>query len=182
MKRVKSFLKSIFRLSLNPEKREKVVWQDLKKLHANAEWRSGIYENEKRIEVLFEISKNEAVTYFYWIYNNELHLRVKVLENFIPQLATELFIMASHFNNLLNSGVVVVNTESLYVEYHLKIEILIPLLYPDEIYNILIRHFNTSKDIFWAFQKLIDSNEDPVLIIADLLEKNKNESSNTSGK
>jgi hypothetical protein len=38
-----------------------------------------------------------------------------------------------------------------------------------------VRHYNTSKDIYWAFQKLVLENEIPALIIADLLKKNDEE-------
>ena len=71
----------------------------------------------------------------------------------------------------MNNGVVKVNTESLYVEYCQKIDILIPLLYKGVIYQQLIAHYNTSKDIHWAFQKLIKENEAPAIIIADLFKK-----------
>jgi Cdc6-like AAA superfamily ATPase len=65
-----------------------------------------------------------------------------------------------------------------YVEYHRKRDLLIPLLYSDEIDEQINRHYNTAKDIYAAFQRLIKENEAPAIIIADLLnkieEKNQN--------
>ena len=108
------------------------------------------------------------------IYDGFYHCRVKIHENYRVELTTQLFVLASHFNNLLNSGVVVVNVDKQYIEYHLKTDILIPTLYTGEIQEIKVRHFNVSKDIFWAFNELIYKNEEPALIIADLL-RSKNE-------
>jgi hypothetical protein len=34
------------------------------------------------------------------------------------------------------------------------------------------RHYNTAKDIYSAFQRLINENESPAIIIADLLNNN----------
>jgi len=86
-----------------------------------------------------------------------------------------LFILAAHFNNLLNNGTVKVNTEDLFVEYMVKRDVLIPLLYPEEIHHQIVRHHYTSNDIYWAFKKLVEENEAPAIIIADLFRKKENE-------
>ena len=174
-KNLRSFFERIYRLSLNYNKQEALVWEDLKKLHTDAEWRSGIYEKDKCIESVFEFSKEKTGTFFYMLYEGYYHCRVKILEDFPQELTTDFFILAAHFNNLLNNGVVIINVENQYVEYHTKREILIALLYTGEIYDMLIRHFKTSKDICWAFQRLVKENESPAIIIADLLKRNGNE-------
>jgi len=173
MNKLKFYLKRIYRLSVNFQKQEEIVWTDLKKLHADADWKSGIYEKEKYIETIFEISNGKAGTFYYMIYDECFHCRVKILEEFHPDLTTDLFILAAHFNNLLNNGVVIVNVNSQFVEYHQKRDILIPLLYSGEIHGQLNRHFNTSKDIYSAFQRLIIEQEAPAIIIADLLKNNE---------
>ncbi|MBT3612342.1 MAG: hypothetical protein HN522_05325 [Flavobacteriales bacterium] len=173
MNKIKYYLQRIYRLSLSFKKREEIVWKELKKLHSDAEWKSGIYEKEKYIETIFEISNGKAGTFYYMIYDDSFHCRVKILEEFPSDLTTDLFILASHFNNLLNNGVVVINVNNLYVEYHQKRNLLIPLLYNGEIYDQLNRHFNTSKDIYSAFQRLVLEQEAPAIIIADLLKENE---------
>ena len=167
--KLKSYFKMFYRLTLNYEKQEEAVWNDLKKFHADADWNSGVYEKDKYIETIFEISNGKAGTFYYMIYDECFHCRVTILEEFHPDLTTDLFILAAHFNNLLNNGVVIVNVNSQYVEYHQKRDILIPLLYSGEIHGQLKRHFNTSKDIYSAFQRLIIEQEAPAIIIADLL-------------
>jgi hypothetical protein len=173
MKKIKFYLKRIYRLTLSNEKQESLVWKELKKLHKDAEWDSGIYEKDKYVETIFKISENKGTTFYYMIYDEYFHCRVKILETFNQEFTTELFILAAHFNNILNNGVVIVNIHNNYVEYHQKKEILIPLLYSGEIYGQLMNHHKISKDIFGAFQRLVIEQEAPAIIIADLLKKNE---------
>jgi len=49
------------------------------------------------------------------------------------------------------------------------------LLYTNTIYDQIFGHYKTSKDIYWAFQKLVEENEAPAIIIADLLRKREEE-------
>lgn len=175
MNKIKFYLKRIYRLSLNFRKQEEIVWNDLKKLHADANWQSGIYEKDKYIETIFKISTGKKGNFFYMIYDECFHCRVKILEEFNTDFTTDLFILAAHFNNLLNNGVVIVNVNSRYVEYHVKRDMLIPLLYSGEIHAQLNRHFDTSKDIYSAFQRLITEHEAPAIIIADLLKNNESD-------
>ena len=173
MRKIKFYFQQLYRLALSAEKQEKLVWADLKKLHTNSNWRSGIFENDKCIESIFELGEDKLGKFFYMIYDGFYHCRVKIIDGFPIELTTDLFILASHFNNLLNNGVVIINVQSQYVEFHMKRDLLITLLYNGEIYDQLIRHQNISKDIHWAFEKLINENEAPAIIIADLLNKNK---------
>lgn len=113
------------------------------------------------------------------IYDGFFHCRVKILEEFPTELTTDLFILAAHFNNVLNNGVVVVNVHSEYVEYHQKKDLLVPLLYTGEVYGQLMQHHTTSKEIYAAFQRLIIEQEAPAIIIADLLKKKQEPDNNT---
>ena len=172
MNKLKFYLQRIYRLTLSFKKQEEIVWTELKKLHADAEWKSGVYEKEKYIETIFEIGNDQGAIFYYMIYDDSFHCRVKILDDYPTELTTDLFILATHFNNLLNNGVVIVNVNSHYVEYHQKRDLLIPLLYNSEIHGQSIRHYNTSKDIYLAFERLVIEREAPAIIIADLL-KNK---------
>ena len=172
------YLKRLYRVSLNIHKQEEILWNDLKKIHLHAEWRHGVYEKDRLIETSFEIEDGQGLTFYYSVYNLCFHCRVKIIEQYPIELTTDLFILAAHFNNLLNNGVVIVHVNNGYVEYHQKRDLLIPLLYSDEIEEQINRHYNTAKDIYAAFQRLIKENEAPAIIIADLLnkieEKNQN--------
>ena len=175
MKKIKRYLKQIYRLTVSHKKGEAIVWRDLKKLHSEAGWKHGIYEKEKYIETVFEIGNGNLGIFYHMIYDRNFHCRVKILEDFDDELTTELFILAAHFNNLLNYGIVVINVGNHFIEYHQKKDILVPLLFNDEMHEQLVRHYEASKDIHSAFQRLVIEREAPAIIIADLVnEKNRN--------
>ena len=96
---------------------------------------------------------------------------LKAIKEFDQDLTTDIFILATHLNNLLNSGTVLINAEQNYVEYVLKTDLLIPLLYKGEIENKITRHYSTTININKAFQRLINEQEVPAIIIADLLKE-----------
>jgi len=75
-------------------------------------------------------------------------------------------------------GIVTVDVEDNTVNYSIKSDLIVNIIYQGEIHHQILNHFNTSRDIFWAFNRLIEENEEPALIIADLLkmkEENKSE-------
>lgn len=172
LEKLKYYMQRIYRLSLSDQKQELLVWEDLKKLHQNAEWKSGIYEKDKTIEACFEISNERLGSFYYVLDDGYLHFMVKVLEDFPAELTTDIFVLAAHFNNLLNIGTVVINVKGGYVEYCQKRELLIPLLYTGDIYQQMVRHYNVTKDIYSAFNRLVEEQEAPAIIIADLLKNN----------
>ena len=109
--------------------------------------------------------------FYNMIYDGCFHCRVKVLDAYPVELTTELFILAAHFNNVLNHGVVVVNVDIGFVEYHWKRDLLMPLLYTADAYNQILSHYESSKEIYFAYQRLVVEGEAPAIIIADLLRK-----------
>ena len=169
MKKVIYLLKQIYRLSLNQVKQEKMVWNDLKKHHEDQKYQSGVFEKDRYLESVFQISDKKSLLFFYGIFENKFDCRVKILKEFDQDLTTDIFILATHLNNLLNSGTVLINAEQNYVEYVLKTDLLIPLLYKGEIENKITRHYSTTRNINKAFQRLINEQEAPAIIIADLL-------------
>ena len=175
MKKLKFYLKQIYRLSLSFKKQEEIVWNDLKKLHADSDWKSGVHEKEKYIETFFQIGDERVERFFYMIYDGYFDCRVKILDRFPVDITSDIFILATHFNNLISNGEVIINVNNNYVEFRQKREWLIPLLYTHEIYNQLNNHFTMSIDIFSAFQRLVDAQEAPAIIIADLLKEKEKE-------
>ena len=174
MKKLKFYLKRVYRLALSFKKQEEIVWSDLKKLHAEIDFKSGVYEKEKYIETFFQIGDEKVGRFFHMIYDGYFDCRVKILDRFPVDLTSDIFILATHFNNLISNGAVLVNVNNNYVEYRQKREWLIPLLYTHEIYGQLNNHFTMSKDIYEAFQRLVENKEAPAIIIADLLKEKKN--------
>ena len=54
-----------------------------------------------------------------------------------------------------------------FIEYDEKIDLLIPLLFKGEIHAQIKRHHQTTKDIYSAFQRLVNENETPAIIMAN---------------
>jgi hypothetical protein len=171
MNKFKFYLQRIYRLTLSIKKQKELVWKELKKLHADSDWKHGVYEKEKYIETIFELDAEKLAAFYYMIYDGRFHCLVKILKDYPTECTTDLFILAQHFNNLVDNGVLIVNAENRYVEYHQKRDWLISLLYTNETYGQIIQHYNASKDIYRAFQRLIYEREEPVIIIADLLKE-----------
>ena len=80
--KIKYYLRRIYRLSLPTNKWEDLVWKDLKQLHLDAKWHSGVHEHEKLINCVFNINDNKSLQYFHYIHYGQFHVRVKVVEEF----------------------------------------------------------------------------------------------------
>jgi len=65
------------------------------------------------------------------------------------------------------------------VEFEMKRDLLIPFLEPEELHIQISMHYDVSIDIHLAFQRLLEEQEAPAIIIADLIasraDKNKPE-------
>ena len=110
------YFKRIFYLSLNAKKQDLLAWRQLKQMHFDAGWKSGIYESEMQIVTSFEIGNENSAKFGYYIENIEYHCKVNIVENYSPEMTTDFFILATHFNNLLNKGKV-----EMYPFHHLHI-------------------------------------------------------------
>ena len=170
------YFRRLYRLSVSAERQETMLVNDILKLHRDAGWRFGYFEADKLVRSGFEVAPGISLVYYYQVSDNHFHCRVRVLEEFPEESTEQLFILAAHFNNLLNHGVVVVDADDHFVEYQVKQSILLPLLYTGELYNQIMQHFNGSKDIHTSFLRLIEEHEAPAIIIADLLRSRQKDS------
>ncbi len=176
--KISLYFRNIYRLSISAKKYDNIVFKHLIKLHKDLNWHFGVFEAEKYIVTTFNITENTPVKFYYMIFDGKFHCHVKILNSFPKEITTELFILATHFNNLLRNGIVTVDVEDNTVNYSIKSDLIVNIIYQGEIHHQILNHFNTSRDIFWAFNRLIEENEEPALIIADLLkmkEENKSE-------
>lgn len=169
MNLVKISIQRWWRLTFRGKQREEVVWQDLKDFLQHEAWRVGLFEKERYAEVLFQLSDQAIVPFYYAVQEHELNLQVNAMESIPPELISDAFILSAHLNNVLNWGKVLVDAESGVVLHHVKVNLLIPFLFPNEIEVSIVRHFHTSKDIHDAFRRLVEEREAPAIIIADLL-------------
>lgn len=86
------------------------------------------------------------------------------------ELTSDIFILATHFNNILDYGTVTINTGRQSVDYTFNHNILLPYLYPGYLHAQTRKHLDNFRDLLYpAFQRLIHEGEAPAIIIADLL-------------
>jgi len=173
MKYLFHFLKVAFRISFNYNRQEELVWNDLKEYHKIQEYNSGVFEKEKTIESEFPILEEKFLKFTYFTQNGKLHFTSLILNKYDPDIASEVFILATHFNNILNEGSVIVHPNHLCVQFVLKTSYIANLVYPADKHRYTKMHYDSSIDVFWAFVKLVTEKEDPAIIIADLLRKKK---------
>lgn len=155
--------------SITIKKSAKYAWKELLKHHKNGDWRYGQYDNY--VECNFIVDDKNTLRFFYEVENTGLTFRSFILVDFDEEISTQLLILASHFNNLLSFGSVKVNLKHHYVEFSYTRDLLVYSLYPSTINNDTLSHFNTTKNIFWAFNELISSGDEPVFIFSELLRR-----------
>ena len=168
---IKLKLKLAYRLNLDKSKQELTVWKDLIKLHKSENWNYTIHEKSYCLESIVPINENTFNRFFYMIYGNKFHSSVKLLYDYPDEIATEIFILAMHINNILNDGIISINTEKNYVEYTKKESILTTLLVPNQLKNQIILHYEASVKMQWAFYELLKRKEEPLIVFAEFMRR-----------
>ena len=168
-RKLSQYFEQFYRISQNYSKQESLVWEDLKKLYLKENFEHGVFEHNKVIEGYFAIAENVGETFFHTVTDGKFQCVVYVLRNFPVELTTDLFILASHFNNLLTFDKVIIDTTDKNVIFCSSVDFLLPLLYSGEMFGQICRHYELSKEIYWACNKFMEGNEPPAMIIADFV-------------
>ncbi len=179
MNRLAHYLRMCYRLTLNADKQEEALWKEMKKFHLRQDYPSGIYEKEKTISATLKLTEYKSETFSYSLVFGQYYCNVRLIRSYPEELSPEIFILTTHLNNILIEGGVSVDTEEQCVEYTIRKDILVTLLYPGFIYERMNRHYKVAKRLHQAFTRLINENEAPALIVADILkslEKEEKES------
>ena len=164
-------IKRIYRL-LRVNHRSQIVWNELIKLHRKENWNFGLYENERYIRTTFKDNNNE-LEFNYQVTDEKLILRAIIAVGFSEENITDIMILSSHLNNLLTFGMVRVNIDDNYVEFIYHGDLLTYMLYPVVIHSNIGRHFRITSDCYWAFSHMLNSGEEPVFVISELLKRNE---------
>jgi hypothetical protein len=175
IKDIPSVIKRILRV-ITVKNHSEIVWKELIKLHKKEGWHFGQFDKEKIIETTFFFENAKIYRKFrYAITQQKLIFNTEILSDFQTESTHDVMILASHFNSLLTSGVVRVDTIDRKVHYEYSSDLTLYALYPGELHNDLARHFLITQDCFWAYTQIMETNEDPVFIIAELLKRNEKE-------
>ena len=175
MKKIRQWLKKSRAVNLDAKCQEIRVWKQLKEFLEYKKYRFGAFESEKTCEVQLEIIEDYYKTFYFTINNNELHLRVKIFDEYPIDKATDIFVLASHLNNVLKTGKIKVNVKYKYVEYYIRKNIVLFLLEDNELLETINTHHSTSITLFYSFFRLIENDTPPVEIISDILKANEEE-------
>ena len=163
------YLKAAFKLSLNHNRQEELVWNDLKEYHKTQNYNSGVFEKDRTIESIFPITETKSLKFIYYTQSGKLYFASLISNKYDPDIASEIFILATHFNNIFREGSVVVYPNDLCVQFQMKTSYVANIVYPADKHRYTKLHYDSSIDVFWAFDKLVTDREDPAIIIADLL-------------
>ena len=175
MRKIRQWFKNSKIVNLDVKNQEIELWEKLKAFLEFKKYRFGAFEREKTCEVQLEIIESYFKTYYYSIDENELHLRVQLVEEYPVEQATDIFVLASHLNNILRVGKVKINVKYNYVEYHISKNNLLFLLDEKELVAFISSHYSVSQTLFFAYYQLINQGIPPVEIISDLLNSNDEE-------
>lgn len=167
-------IRKIYRL-LNEKKQSAIVWNELIKLHKEANWHFGQFENQKYIVTNFDLNDNQNQKFRYDVSQNELEFHTFILNSFDEDKTTDILVLASHFNSLLNFGKIRVNIKYNCVEYIHSGNLITYMLFPTEIHSDIKSHYNLTKDCCWAFTNLVETGEDPVFVFSELLRRKDND-------
>ena len=175
MRKIRQWFKNSKIVNLDVKNQEIELWEKLKAFLEFKKYRFGAFEREKTCEVQLEIIESYFKTYYYSIDENELHLRVQLVEEYPVEQATDIFVLASHLNNILRVGKVKINVKYNYVEYHISKNNLLFLLDEKELVAFISSHYSVSQTLFFAYYQLINQGIPPVEIISELLNPNEEE-------
>lgn len=168
-------IRRIYRI-VNVKKCSEFVWKDLIKYYKESGLNFGQFDIDKRIEIGFEVY-DSFVKLNYTITNDKLIFSAIILNDFDEDKTNDIMVLASHFNGLLNFGVVKVSLKYNYVEFIHSGDLITYMLYPGEICSDISTHFSLTKDCLWSFKTLIETGDDPVFVFSELL-KYKEEENN----
>ena len=171
--KLKFLLRRIYRL-LTVSKSSQYVWKELIKYHKESGWNYGQFEQEKNIRCLFAINEQRSLNFSYTVEQNSLHFNSIILHSFDEERTNDVMILASHFNNLLNYGVVRVNLNNNYIEYDCSVDLLLFSLFPSKIKSYADMHYGLTIDCYWAFNNMIVTGDDPVFVFSELMRNKEN--------
>ena len=172
--KIKYFFERIYR-TLNVKKASHFVWKELIKYHKSSGWNFGQFDNDKHIKCNFKMDDTTCTDFNYAVGSDRLLFTSTILQEFDEEITNDILVLASHFNGLLNFGVVKVSVKYNYVEFIYSRDLLTYSLFPGEISRDTDIHFEITKDCFWSFRNMIETGQDPVFVFSDFLRKKEEE-------
>jgi hypothetical protein len=169
-RKIKFTFQRIYRL-LDVKNASQYVWKELIQLHKNAGRNFGQFEKDKLIKMSFEVYETNRIDFNYSVNSGNLFYRATILNSFDEEITNDILVLASHFNGLLNFGIVKVSVKYNYVEFVYSRDVIIYSLFSGEIDSDTDTHYSLAKDCYWSFTNLIETGDDPVFVFSEFLRR-----------
>jgi hypothetical protein len=137
-------------------------------------------ENKKThyIKISFGITESHSFYMDYYIDGGSYFYRGVIMDGIPEERMRDAMVMASHINNKLRFSNVFVDPDSKIICLILKIDTPMCIHSPSLMHEMLGTHYDECMFSFEAFEKLFQSDEDPVFIIAEIVERIKQKNKN----
>lgn len=135
-------------------------------------FRYSISHDQSFIESGFDLSDGHSTTVYYEF--SEIEKRIFVQSHFLKletdQIPTASVLIA-HLNSLIRKGTIKINFERLQVYFEREITYSALVLEPDDLHVFHRQIVWMPKDFLWCFQQVLEANEDPVVVMGELMRK-----------
>lgn len=131
-----------------------------------------ISNDQSLIETGFNLSDGHSTNVYYDFTENEK--RMLVQSHFLKLETDQLpiaSVLIAHLNSLIRKGTIKINFERLQVYFERDISYSSLVLELDNL-DVFHRHIVwMPKDFLWCFQQVLEANEDPVVVMGELMRK-----------
>lgn len=167
------FFRNAYRLTLSKKGQLNCVWSDIKKFYKANEWKYSIIERDDLlvVQAVFRIDDHLFLQVDTIMRDNFVTLRSTIPLKYADELAEDVFILATHLNNLFRHTKVCTYTESNEIDVSINIDYKVLLLDPSTNFYLLKLIYETAEDVHWVYKRLLETREAPALIFAEFLER-----------
>lgn len=170
--KIKKFLRNTYRLMLSDKGQLNCIWSDVKRLYKENNWKYSIIEHpdEQIVQVVFEMEDKVFFEFETILKDHILTTRTLLPWNYDEDLAQEVFILATHLNNLYRYVKVHVFAETREIGLSMVAHYKTAMIDPSMAKLLLNLVYETAADVNWAYRRLLETREPPALIFAEFLE------------
>jgi hypothetical protein len=152
------------------------VWNQLIALFDENKWNYTRNDRKKHLLLSFNVADGHVHMFRFDFEGPFLRMYTLVLDQFEESQSTDVMILASHFNTWMRYGKMSANISQGLVEIRHELMLAEVILNPHCIRFFMDQQANLFMDSHEAFSKMLETGEDPVFIIAEILENRKSRS------
>ena len=131
-----------------------------------------ISNDQSFVESGFDLADGHSATVYYEFSEHEK--RILVQSHFLKLNAEQIpvgSVLIAHLNTLLRNGRIKINFERLQVYFERDISYTALVLEPDNLDDFHRQLVWMPKDFLWCFEQVLEANEDPVVVMGELMRK-----------